>query len=163
MEIIKATIKDTRVIRELAYAIWPTTYNEILSSEQLDYMLAKFYSEESILEQIEQKKQQFFLLKNEDVAVGFLSFEVNIQPSKTKLHKIYVLPELQGSGNGKKLVEWCVQQAKENQQKYVFLNVNRFNKAKTFYEKLGFQIIFEENIEIGNGYLMEDYVMEICL
>ena len=43
------------------------------------------------------------------------------------------------------------------------LNVNRFNKAIDFYLKNGFKIIKEENIEIGNGFLMEDYVMEKIL
>ena len=50
--------------------------------------------------------------------------------------------------------------ALENNSASVILNVNRFNKALSFYERMGFKVIDEVNIEIGNGYLMEDYVME---
>jgi ribosomal protein S18 acetylase RimI-like enzyme len=40
------------------------------------------------------------------------------------------------------------------------LNVNRNNPAKIFYEKLGFAVLNEEDIDIGNGYFMNDYVMQ---
>ena len=43
---------------------------------------------------------------------------------------------------------------------YIELNVNRFNKAIYFYQKNQFEIVEEVDIEIGNGYLMEDYVMK---
>jgi hypothetical protein len=39
------------------------------------------------------------------------------------------------------------------------LNVNRFNKAVSF-EKLGFEIVGKEDIELDHGYLMEDYKLE---
>jgi ribosomal protein S18 acetylase RimI-like enzyme len=43
------------------------------------------------------------------------------------------------------------------------VNVNRHNKALHFYEKYGFKIIREEDIDIGEGYFMNDYVMELKL
>ena len=52
------------------------------------------------------------------------------------------------------------QLAKENNSSYFILNVNRYNKATDFYIKLGFEISYEEDIDIGNGFLMEDYVMK---
>lgn len=163
MEIIKATTEEILVIKELAYKIWPSTYGTILSNDQIIFMLNKFYSEESIVNQIERENQQFYLLKYSGFAVGFLSFELNCKPSETKLQKLYVLPEMQGKGYGKLLVDFCLKNAKENQQETVFLNVNRLNKAKIFYENLGFKVIYEEDIAIGNGYLMEDFVLEITL
>jgi ribosomal protein S18 acetylase RimI-like enzyme len=58
------------------------------------------------------------------------------------------------------MIDEIVKIAKSNNQKGVFLNVNKYNKAKFFYEKLGFVISKEEVIDIGNGYVMDDYVME---
>ena len=78
----------------------------------------------------------------------------------TKIHKIYLLPETQGKGIGKSVIESIGKLAVENNSSSLFLNVNRFNKALHFYEKTGFKIIDEVDIEIGNDYLMEDYVME---
>ena len=76
------------------------------------------------------------------------------------MHKIYLLPETQGKGFGNFLLERIVALAKENQSDRISLNVNRFNKACAFYQKMGFEIVAQEDLEIGNGYLMEDYKME---
>ena len=61
---------------------------------------------------------------------------------------------------GKLLIQEVEKRAKENNDETISLNVNRFNKAYLFYLKNGFQIIAEEDLEIGQGYLMEDYKME---
>ena len=60
-------------------------------------------------------------------------------------------------------MEFCMQQAKEAGQLQLFLNVNRFNKAIQFYTKMGFIITDTVDVAIGNGYFMEDYIMEINL
>jgi len=71
-----------------------------------------------------------------------------------------LLPETQGKGFGKFMINEIVKIAKSNNQKGIYLNVNKYNTAKFFYEKVGFTIVKEEVIDIGNGYVMDDYVME---
>jgi len=71
-----------------------------------------------------------------------------------------VLPTEQGKGLGKLLIDKAIEIAIAQNQKAIFLNVNKYNKARFFYEKLGFIIVKDEVIEIGNGYVMDDYVME---
>lgn len=169
MKIIEANKSQLPLIAELAYAIWPVAYSEILSKQQLTYMLAKFYSLEALTEQLEKRNHVFLLIEENERLVGFASYESNIldeslnqevQIKKTKIHKIYVLPETQGKGFGVQLINEIETRAKDLQNDILFLNVNRFNKAQHFYKKLGFEIAYEEDIAIGNGYLMEDYVME---
>ena len=162
MEAVLANSSHLSIIKELAYAIWPSAYGEILSPEQLTYMLSMFYSETALKQQMEEKKHVFYLVKNDaEKFVGFVAYEINCEPHKTKIHKIYVLPETQGTGVGKLFFNLVVEKAKENNQKAVFLNVNKYNNAKQFYEKLGFTITKEEVIDIGNNYIMDDYVMEV--
>jgi ribosomal protein S18 acetylase RimI-like enzyme len=72
-----------------------------------------------------------------------------------------VLPETQGTGLGRQFFELVKEQAKENNQKSIFLNVNKYNNALHFYTRLGFTIIKDEVIDIGEGYVMDDYVMEL--
>lgn len=149
------------IIKDLAYTIWPSTYGEILSTEQLNYMLDNFYSIENLSNQME-KGQVFELLFEDDKVVGYLGYELNCNNTGLlKIHKIYLLPETQGKGFGKFMIEEVIKIAKKNSQKGVFLNVNKYNKAKFFYEKLGFKITIEEVIDIGNNYIMDDYVMEL--
>ena len=85
------------------------------------------------------------------------------KPSKTKIHKIYVLPETQGLGLGKLLFEKVREEAIKANQEAIFLNVNKYNNAQHFYTKLNFEIVKEEVIDIGRGYVMDDYVMEVKL
>lgn len=148
------------IVRDLAYAIWPSTYLDILSNAQLVYMLAAFYSIAN-LEQQMGKGQVFELLFDETNVVGFIAYELNCNKTDLlKLHKIYLLPKTQGKGFGKFMINEVVKIAKSNYQKGIYLNVNKYNSAKFFYEKLGFVISKEEVIDIGNGYVMDDYVME---
>jgi GNAT superfamily N-acetyltransferase len=119
------------------------------------------YSEPTLLDNLN-KGHHFILAKEDSVCLGFASFEHHYLNEKcTRLHKIYLLPETQGKGLGKMLLEQIKAFAKENHSETISLNVNRFNKAHTFYKKLGFEVVAEEDLAIGNGYLMEDYKMEL--
>jgi len=163
IRISQATITDIPLIQEIAHKTWPNTYGSILSQEQLDYMLDLMYSYASLLEQLK-TKPLFFLAQEEDSFLGFTSCENNYLNNKvTRIHKIYILPEAQGKGVGKALVDKVVALAKENQSNIISLNVNKFNKAVSFYKKVGFKIVAEEDLDIGDGYLMEDYKMELKL
>ncbi len=151
------------IVSDLAYAIWPATYGEILSKAQLDYMLANFYAITNLENQMD-AGQVFELIFEDNNVIGFVSYEFNCKKTKLlKIHKIYLLPEKQGKGFGKFMIDKIVRIAKSNDQKGVFLNVNKYNKAKFFYEKAGFVVSKEEVIDIGNGYVMDDYVMELIL
>lgn len=149
------------IVNDLAYAIWPATYGQILSKAQLDFMLANFYALANLENQMD-AGQVFELVFEDNNVIGFVSYEFNCKKTKLlKIHKIYLLPEKQGKGFGKFMIDKIVRIAKSNDQKGVFLNVNKYNKAKFFYEKAGFVVSKEEVINIGNGYVMDDYVMEL--
>ncbi|WP_291144500.1 GNAT family N-acetyltransferase [Flavobacterium sp. UBA7680] len=158
--ISEAGLSDIKIIQEITNITWPITYGEILSQTQLDYMLGLFYSEEALSKQIENKEQLFYLISDSQSTIGFIGIEHNYKNEAiTKIHKIYLLPETQGKGYGKIVFESIEKLALESNSKALLLNVNRFNTALNFYKKLGFEIKETVDIEIGNGYLMEDYVM----
>jgi ribosomal protein S18 acetylase RimI-like enzyme len=101
------------------------------------------------------------LAKEENVALDFASYEHHYnQKAVTRIHKIYILPQTQGKGIGKLLIDTIGNLAKKNQSIALSLNVNRSNNALIFYKKIGFEIVGEEDIELEHGYLMEDYIME---
>ena len=159
--ITEATISDIEQIQNIVHITWPITYGEILSKEQLDYMLNLFYSDEALTLQYNKKEQLFYMIYEDQTDnIGFIGIEHNYNgEAVTKIHKIYLLPETQGKGIGKKVIDEIGILALQNNSKALLLNVNRFNSALGFYKKIGFEVIDEVNIEIGNGYLMEDYVM----
>ncbi|MES2573532.1 MAG: GNAT family N-acetyltransferase [Bacteroidota bacterium] len=158
--ICEATVQDIETIRAIAYKTWPVTYGGILSQAQLDYMLEKMYSVNTLRDNMN-LEHRFLLIKEDGISQGFASYEHHyLNQNCTRLHKLYLLPETHGRGLGKLLLDKVEDLAKENYSDIISLNVNKFNKAYTFYKKMGFKIIEEEDLAIGNGYLMEDYKME---
>jgi ribosomal protein S18 acetylase RimI-like enzyme len=121
-------------------------------------MLEKFYSTASLNKQMKNNHYFFLALLNYS-PVGFASFSCK-DGSTYKLQKLYVLPEFQKSGVGKKLLETVETVAKSMGAEKLQLNVNRENKARGFYEKNKFRRITEEDIDIGHGFFMNDFIME---
>jgi ribosomal protein S18 acetylase RimI-like enzyme len=160
-EIKPVGIEDIEIIRSLAHLTWPTAYLQILGQEQLDYMLEKIYSSESLKHQMVQLKHRFILLTEDGVPVGFASYSQHEDATIYHLNKIYVLTNQQRKNLGKQLLSYIISQIKKSGATALQLNVNRFNKARHFYEKQGFKIIREEDIDIGCGYFMNDYLMEL--
>ena len=151
--------EDINLIGWLAQQIWPFAYKDIVSQDQVRYMLNLIYSPESLREQFNQK-HQFLIVELDEEPVGFASYSRIDNAGLYKLQKLYVLPSMQGKGLGKAMIDFIVDQLKPQGIRALQLNVNRNNKARLFYEKEGFNIIKEEDIDIGNNYFMNDYVME---
>jgi GNAT superfamily N-acetyltransferase len=160
LEIRMADADDINTIGYLAQQIWPITYREILTRDQLEYMLRLIYSPEALKNQMNNQHQFLIAELNED-PVGFASYSVlDAQEGFFKLHKLYVLPEFHGKGLGKAILDFVAEEIVAQGATRLYLNMNRQNKARQFYEKYGFNIIKEEDVDIGNNYFMNDYVME---
>jgi ribosomal protein S18 acetylase RimI-like enzyme len=158
----KAAKADIPLIRELTYAVWPQTYAHLLSKEQIDYMLHMMYSPASLQKQMEEDDCTFIIVYDDKTPVAFASYN-ETKPQTWKLNKIYVLASQQGKGTGKFIINFIVAAIKPLAAKALQLQVNRENAAQHFYKKLGFEIIEEADFDIGNGYFMKDYVMELSL
>lgn len=162
-----ASEEDIPTIRKMAEITFTHTYKLILSKEQIEYMMEWMYSYNSLCKQFNDEHVFFIAFKEEDTTpCGYLS----LQKEKSKenntdlyhLHKLYVMPEVQGCGVGEMLFRKAFNFVNENKkQKYarIELNVNRMNKAIGFYHKMGMKIISEGDFPIGNGYYMNDYIM----
>ncbi|MFN8345288.1 MAG: GNAT family N-acetyltransferase [Spirosomataceae bacterium] len=161
VEIIVADETHLPEINRIAHETWPATFGAILSEKQINYMLDWMYSLPSLTEQIRDKGHVFLIAKDESGYLGYASYELNCQGlPKTKIHKIYLLPVSQGKGVGAALINRVGKIAVENKNVTLSLNVNRYNKAVGFYEKVGFKVVGNEDIDIGDGFLMEDFIME---
>lgn len=156
---------DWPVFKKLVDEIWPVTYQNILSSEQIKYMMEMMYSLTSLKKQMEEGSC-FYIMYSAEIPVGYLALSthyedknLNVEGSLTKVDKIYVLPKTQGTGAGRYLMDFAFAEAKKAGDFGVMLNVNRDNKAIGFYEHYGFENAYSGDFDIGSGYLMEDYIM----
>jgi N-acetylglutamate synthase-like GNAT family acetyltransferase len=157
----EATERDIVLINQLAHAIWPSAYSKILSAHQLNYMLELIYNETSLQKQFNEG-HHFLIVEEDKKPIAFADYN-QLKDDVYKLQKIYVLPDQQGKSVGKLLIKYVTNLVKKEGGKTLLLNVNRHNKAKQFYEHIGFKVISEEDIDIGEGYFMNDYIMSYQL
>jgi len=158
----QATTKDIHIIQELINQIWPATYGSILTQEQQDYMVAMMYNTEELTKQLT-SDHTFLLIWDGERAIGFAGYSPKEDAGIYKLNKIYLHPDYQGKGAGKFLINIVMDEVKATGAQVLELNVNRYNKARYFYEKIGFEVFEEKDINIGNGYWMNDFVMRKVL
>ena len=161
MQFRKADNSDIPVIQQIAEKTWRPTYGHILTEEQTLYMLDLMYSSEVLQKQIG-STIDFYLAMNGQETLGYFSIELT-EPNKMKLHKIYLDPDHKSKGTGSQIIEFIKQIALETGVKHIELNVNKYNSAVHFYEKMGFIRAKEMVLDIGNGYVMDDYVMQLTL
>lgn len=160
MKISIATKNQLEIVNQLAHDIWFIAYENIISDNQIKYMLNRMYSIESLEQQLD-NNQVFLLVQEDDIFIGYASYEINSDLNqKTKIHKLYVLPQYQGKGIGNLLIDEISKKAKLKNQSALFLNVNKNNKAVHFYQKVGFSTLYSTVIDIGNSFVMDDFVME---
>ena len=160
---------DIALIGRLADVCFRHTYREILSAEQLEYMMDWMYSAESLKRQLTEEGHVYFIGEMEGTAVGYVS----VQPEGTAddglplwhLQKIYVLPDCQEGGVGKRLFRHALEYVRQQAGGpcLVELNVNRNNPAVGFYEHLGMRKLRQGDFHIGHGYFMNDYIMGLEL
>lgn len=158
--IIRRTgLSELPVIAALAYRIWPEAYGEIISETQISYMLEQSYAIAALERQFH-SGNIFLIAFLQEEPVGFASYSSTPDPFVYKTHKLYVLPSIQKKGIGKAMLEAIFNNARLAGATAVQLNVNRNNKARFFYEKIGFRAVKEVDIPIGRDFFMNDYVME---
>ena len=164
MHIRRAQRQELPILETLARQIWPSTYAQIISQAQINFMLDWMYSTKTLQEQLE-AGHEFYILNTDGSDIGFMALEWVEHQSTTelKINKLYVLPSLQGKGAGRALINNAIERAQANKASSIFLQVNKANEAKNFYLKLGFEIREEAVFDIGNGFIMDDYIMALSL
>ncbi|MDL2255771.1 GNAT family N-acetyltransferase [Parabacteroides sp. OttesenSCG-928-G06] len=156
-----AKTNDNLLINSLASRIWGATYGNILTPEQLHYMFDAMYAPENIIRQMTEQGHTYFIIYNDGEPCGYFSLEQKDDDTYI-FQKIYALPEMQGTGMGRYMIEQGIAYLRNIHPTpfKVMLYVNRENPAVGFYQHLGFQIADTRDHHIGNGYYMNDYIME---
>ncbi|MFY0644643.1 MAG: GNAT family N-acetyltransferase [Bacteroidia bacterium] len=152
---------ESRYIKELAVLakeIWTEHYTPIIGREQVDYMIGKFQSVPAIKEQLEQLVK-YDLVWNQAELIGYMSYYN--KKDHMFLSKFYLHKDFRGKGIGKLMMDYLIEKAKISASKSIQLTVNKFNSISiNQYLRMGFKNIGPVVIDIGNGYIMDDYRLE---
>ena len=152
----EATIADIPTLIDIALPSWRATYPSIISQEQIDYMLEQMYSPTALREQMQLGHRSF--LYDTDIPSGMMSVEHCKDPSRIKIHKLYIRPDRQGRGIGRALLDAAEDKARRESCDVLELRVNRANPAVNFYRRVGFETISEVNTPYG-VYVLNDYIL----
>jgi diamine N-acetyltransferase len=156
IKLIPASTADSAQISSLAAKIWHQYYPAIISQEQISYMLGMMYSHSSLTEQMELKGHRFFFIGHNNEKIGFISV-CSENGSEWFMNKFYIDQEVAGKGIGSEAFGKLCEIIKPRVMR---LTVNRQNyKAINFYFKQGFTIEKVADFDIGQGYVMNDFVM----
>lgn len=156
----KADVADCTLINKLAREVFPATYHDIISVDQIEFMMDWMYLPENIRKQMKEEGHIYFIAYEECEAAGYMSIQ---QQGEDLFHlqKIYVLPYFQKAHCGSFLFREAIKYIKSIHPTpcLLELNVNRNNKALDFYQHMGMKKLREGDFEIGNGFYMNDYIM----
>jgi ribosomal protein S18 acetylase RimI-like enzyme len=152
--------EEVGAIAALARTIWAQAYRDIISQPQIDYMLAQRYAAPRLLEELARPDiwwDQAFLGPQR---LGFAATQGTATPGEFKLDKLYVHPDAQRQGIGSALLAHVQQRARTRGGKQLILAVNKNNApAIAAYRKNGFEVRESVCVDIGNGFVMDDFIM----
>ena len=162
-EIYKAeTLQQIQAVADIAETVWHETYDPILPAGQTEYMIEKFQSVRAVQNQLAEKGYIYYLLRCEGVDAGF--FAIVPGDGEMMLSKIYLLHKFRGRGGVKKAFEFIKSLAENRGMHRIWLTVNKENiYAQEVYRHFGFDVYGTQTADIGNGYVMDDYLMELTL
>lgn len=154
------------MLHDLADAIWRQHYGEIISTAQIDYMLAGRMSDESLRNYVQTPDRWLEVLRAAGTPVGYCASEVaampgdGSDPATMKLGQLYVLASYRGMGLGRLMLGHVEGRASDLGKTVLWLQVNKKNTgAIGFYKAAGFEVVREAVFDIGSGFVMDDYVM----
>ena len=153
---------EIAVIAGLAREIWYEYYVPLIGREQVDYMVAKFQTAEAMAAQM-RDGYEYFLVRRDGRAIGYCAVQVQPDSRSLFLSKFYLHRDARGSGTGRALMEFIVQLALARGLVSIWLTVNKGNPSVRAYERLGFKISADLRMDIGQGFVMDDYRMEKSL
>jgi ribosomal protein S18 acetylase RimI-like enzyme len=158
------TAADFENLARLGETIWRSHYTRIIGSAQIDYMLAERYTPDKLRLYLNADDRWLMLLRINGQAVGYCSYASTDDPNEMKLEQLYLLPELHGKGLGKLMLRHVEEQTRVRGCSTLTLQTNKRNAAAiAFYRKAGFTVREAAVFDIGNGFVMDDYVMEKVL
>lgn len=157
------TDEQIKELCSLAKEIWNEYSICFISQEQIDYMLEKFQSEQVVKGQINFQNYQYYFMEEDGENIGY--FAVQKQKDNLFLSKIYIKKDFRGKGFARKaFTNAIIPIARELELPKITLTVNKYNFASIMvYEKLGFDRVDSKEFDIGNGYIMDDYIYEYTI
>lgn len=148
----------TRMVK-VAEIVWREANTAFCSEEQVEYMIERFQSYEAVMGQLMQGYRYFVIEENGEILAYF---GVQPQDDRLFLSKYYILKQNRGRGIFSMGLDFMKALCQELGLRAIYLTVNRNNThAYEVYLHKNFKVIEEAVADIGCGFVMDDYIMEL--
>lgn len=149
------------ILCAIARQVWHETFDPILPEGQTDYMIDKFQSDHAVKDQMANQNYRYYLAKLDGEYVGFVGFAPHYQgQEETYLSKVYLLVQGRGQGAVKAMFRLVEEETKKEGLSKIRLTVNKQNThAYQVYQHYGYETVEAVETDIGQGYVMDDFVM----
>lgn len=146
---------------KIAERVWHLTYDPMLPPGQVEYMLDKFQSPHAVKEQMETQNYRYYMAVIDGENAGFIGFSPRYQGREEMfLSKVYLLPEFRGQGVVREMFALVERETLREGLSKIRLTVNKENThAVEVYGHYGFHTAELAVTDIGNGYVMDDFIM----
>lgn len=150
------TAEEIQLTAQLAFEIWNQHFVPIIGQQQVDYMLAHFQSTEAMTQQIA-NGMRYRIVCCDGKPVGYCAYQ--LEAERTFLSKLYIKQAYRGQGLSTALLQEVIRDSVG--KRAVYLTVNRHNdQTIAIYRHIGFSVVEEKVKDIGDGFVMDDYIME---
>lgn len=152
--------EDIRELAKVANEIWHEYFTSIISEEQICYMVEKFQSYPALLKAMKEDKYTYFLGYEEGIMIGYCG--VKVDENRLFLSKLYLRKDQRGKGLASILLKQAIDFAKERKLSALYLTCNKYNQhSLDVYYKKGFKNIDSVQSDIGHGFIMDDYILQL--
>jgi len=153
-----------RELADIACGIWHECFPGIITEEQIDYMVERFQSYDAMCRQIESEGYRYFFICDGEEIAGYTGFRPEPEEGRMFLSKLYLRADQRGKGLASAAIDALCAICREEGLERIRLTVNINNhQAINVYKHKGFVIAFDQKADIGNGFFMDDHVMELAV
>lgn len=161
---IKQCNSDEAIVElaNTAKDIWNEYFINIITQEQIDYMVERFQSVTALRKAIKEEGYTYYMAYDSDQVIGYCG--VKVDQDRLFLSKLYVRKEMRGKKVSSKLLNKAIAFAKEQGCKAIYLTCNKYNtNSLELYAYKGFKTIDSVQTDIGHGFIMDDYILQLDL
>lgn len=149
-------------IASLAEEIWHEHFTPIIGEAQVNYMVEKFQSYPALKSQIEQDGYEYYQLFSSHTFAGYMG--IHPKDGVLFLSKLYIKKDCRGQHLATEALNFLIELCKNRGLKKIWLTCNKHNdNTLAVYDHLGFVITDEQVADIGNGFVMDDYILTYTL
>lgn len=162
-------LEQIETVCQIADEVWHQHFTPIIGAAQVEYMLDQFQSVPAVTHQLTEEGYRYWLIvpaqqTRDDLPAGYVAARADANEGALFLSKLYLRRAYRGRGYASAAIRFLTALCERERLSNIWLTVNRDNtETIAKYYSMGFQKAREQKTDIGSGFYMDDFIMEMKL